>query len=280
MKKLLLFIFLFHFITACNISDNKKNEIPIARAYKNLLYLSDIKSSIPDNISDKDSILYVKKIIDKWLKDQLLLEKAELNLSKEQKDISNLLDNYRSSLLIHRYTQNLLKQKLDTTITLKNIEEYYATHSGEFRLNNNIIKAIYVQLPIATYDAYKVRRWYKSDDIDDLNDLEDYCYEKAHKFDLQLDWILFDDFLKKIPLAVKDQGKYLESNKFFETKDSLYKYFVSIKEYKLKNDTTPIFYVKSEIKDIILRNRKLKFISELENNLYQDALNQNNIEIN
>lgn len=274
-KWYLIIILLFLF--SCNGIKNN-NDKTVARVGKEYLYLSDIINSIPNNISKQDSISYAKNYIDKWIKNQLVLEKAELNLAENQKEINKQTKDYRAFLLINKYQQTLLKQKLDTIVTLNDIEEYYNEHKGEFKLKFNVVKINYIKLPIATYDSHKVRRWYRSDDKNDKNDLEDYCYQNAHNFEFSDEWIDFNNILNVIPLKVKDHKEYIKSRKFIEITDSLYRYFLRIKEYKIINDTAPMSIIKNDLKTIILNKRKIQFLNELENNVYNDAIEKNKIE--
>jgi hypothetical protein len=54
---------------------------------------------------------------------------------------------------------------------------------------------------------------------------------------------------------------------------------VRIKEKRAPSDTAPLTFVKDKVKSIIINKRKLKFISELEQNIYNDALTKKQFEI-
>jgi hypothetical protein len=273
-----LFIYFFSLLLfSCNIKKHENDEI-LVRVGKSALYLSDIAIATPDNFSEADSTNFAKNYIDKWVKNQLLLEKAELNLDQNRYEIRSQVEDYRTFLLINKYQQELILQKLDTIITMEDIETYYSERSGDFKLLFNIVKLNYIKLPIATYDADKVRRWYRSDNEDDLADLQDYCYQNAHEFEFSDEWMKFDDFLKIVPLRVKDQQDYLKKRQNIEITDSLYRYFIHIKEYKIVSDTSPLPFVQNDLKKVILNKRKIKFLTELENNIYLDALDKNKIE--
>jgi len=75
-----------------------------------------------------------------------------------------------------------------------------------------------------------------------------------------------------MPKHIDDQEGFLKYSRYIETTDSLYRYFLYVSDYKLINDTTPIELVVPQIKDIILNRRKMKFINDLENNVYNDAV--------
>ena len=269
---LLLVIFAF----SCSKNNNEIEDIPLARVHNKFLYESDIKSLFNSNISKEDSIVVARNYINDWIKKQLLMQKAELNLNEESKDIEKQIEDYRSSLLIFRYKQELIKQKLDTIITNQEIENYYNEYSGNFILNHNIVKALFLKISKEAPENDKVKRWYKSNDPENLSRLEDYCYQYATKFDdFNNKWIPFNNLLIEIPTNINDQERYLRYNKYIETEDDLFYYFVKINEYGLKSTVQPLEYAQLKIKSILLNKRKFTFIDELENTIYNDALNRN-----
>lgn len=273
--KILLSTFLL-FIFSCTQKDIDENYKPLARVYNNFLYESDIKDLFPSNISENDSITLARTYINDWIKKQLMLKKAEENLSDDSKNIEKLLEDYKSSLLIFRYRQELIKQKIDTVVTEDEVESYYNKYSANFILNHNIIKALYLKLSKESPDINMVKRWYKSDDSENIARLEDYCYQYATKFDYFDDeWLPFNNLLNELPLNIEDQERYLKYNKYIETEDSLFYYFVKINDYALKSTVQPLEYAQSKIKTIILNKRKFSFFEEIENSVYNNALNHN-----
>src|SRR6056297_2636242 len=74
----------------------------IAKVGSGKLYHQDVSSVIPDNLRKEDSILMAEDYIRKWIKQELLLLKAEENLSEAEKDVSKQLEEYRKSLILYR----------------------------------------------------------------------------------------------------------------------------------------------------------------------------------
>jgi len=275
-----IIIFLLFLAFSCSNYEKKHKQNPIAKVFGQFLYPSDIKDIFPPNLSANDSIVIAKNFIEKWIKKQLILKKAELNLTDEQKNVEKQLEDYRTSLLIFKYEQQLIKQKLDTIIAAEEIENYYNENSSNFILDDNIIKAIFIKIPKSSPNIDRVKIWYKSEKEDDISQLEDYCYKYAAKYDYLTDkWNIFDNFLKEIPLTISNQEQYLKIIRYIETQDSLFYYFINIKDYRLKSTVVPLSFIEGNIKSIILNKRKIKFIKELENNSYNDALNRNYFEI-
>ena len=263
-------------LIGCTASNNEIEEKPLAKVYNKYLYESDIKNLFVTNISKDDSVIIARNYINDWVKKQLLLKKAELNLTDDSKDIEKQIEDYRSSLLIFKYKQELINQKLDTVVTEQEIEDYYNEYSANFVLNHNIVKALYLKISKEAPEIDKVKWWYKSNDSENLSRLEDYCYQYATKFDdFNNEWIPFNNLLIEIPTNIDDQERYIRYQRYIETEDDLFHYFVRINEYSLKSTVQPLEYAQLKIKSIILNKRKFTFIDELENTIYNDALNHN-----
>jgi len=165
---------------------------------------------------------------------------------------------------------------MDTIVTDEEVEQYYNEYSGNFILNHNIVKALYLKISKEAPEISKVKRWYKSDNPEDISRLEDYCYQYATKYDdFEKNWIPFNNLLIEVPANISDQERYIRYNKYIEPEDDQFYYFVRIYEYSLKSTVQPLEYAESKIKSIILNKRKFTFLDELENSVYNDALNHN-----
>ncbi len=279
-KYLIIMLFIAG-IYSCANYDNNGREEPLAKVGDKYLYPSDLPTILTSGLSQKDSSSITDTYINKWIRTQLLLQRAELNISSEQqKEISNQLEETRTSLIIYQYEKQMINQKLDTLVAEDEILNYYDDNMSNFVLENNIIKALFVKIPKDAPNISRVRNWYISDRSEDLTELESYCYQFAEKYDdFDEKWISFDKLLKELPAVINDQERYLRYNTNIENDDSLYHYFVNIREYRLKTTTAPIEYVADNIKTIILNNRKIQFLIDLENNIFNDALNRGEFEI-
>ncbi len=280
MKQMLTILFVLVFFSCTNYDNNGREE-PLAKVGDKYLYHADLPVMLTSGLSNEDSSSISDSYIKKWIRKQLLLQRAELNISSEQqKEINNQLEDTRTSLIIYQYEKQMINQKLDTLVEEDEILNYYSDNMSNFVLDENIIKALFVKIPIDAPNISRVRNWYRSDRSEDLTELESYCYQFAEKYDdFDEDWISFDKLLKELPVAVNDQERFLRYNTYIENDDSLYHYFVNIREYRLKTTTAPIEYVADNIKSIILNNRKIQFLIDLENSIFNDALNRGEFEV-
>ncbi len=263
------------FLGSCD-STMHSDEEPLAQVHDKYLYLSEVQTIIPEQASSSDSAKIVSNYINTWVRKQLLVNQAEQLLDDDSRNISRQVEDYRNSLLIYKYQQKLIQQKLDTVVTEQEVESYYNEYKSNFILPYNIVKALYIKIPKSSPDVDKVVQWYKSDEPDDQSRLQDYCYQYAVKYDqFEGEWINFKQVLSQIPTEINDEERFLRFRKYLETEDSLFLYYLRIKDYHLQGTEQPLSHAKGRIRSIILNKRKFNFIEELENEVYNKALNRN-----
>jgi hypothetical protein len=265
----------------CGNRNNTVNRIPVAEVGNVILYYDMMPRLIQNGINETDSVAIIQNYINKWAKRELLLQKAEDNLSPAlNEEIARQLEDTRENLVIYQYQRQMMLEKMDTLLTDAELENYYATNEKSFVLQSNIVKALFIKLPVGLKDLSKIRVLAKSDNQNDLQQLESYCFQFAEKFDdFNEEWIPMDRLSVELHKEFENEESFLKSNTFFETSDSISVYLVSIRDFRLRSLPAPFEYVKDDIKRIIWNTRRFDFIQSLENGIYNEALKENNFKI-
>lgn len=276
----ILLSFLILMVSSCQLFEKNKEQKAIARVNDKYLYPDELVGIIPQKSTPEDSVTIANNYIQKWIKENLMLAKAELNLKESQKDFKKQLDDYRNTLIIYTYQEEMISQRLDTLVLAQEIKEYYDNNKHNFNLKDDIVKVRYIKVAKNAPQLKKIKKLYRSTKEEDQKKLSDYVHQFAEKFHLNEDeWILFDEVLKEVPLEVSNKRDYLKNIKNVETEDSLSYYFVHIKDYKLESDVAPLTFERYNIKNIILNKRKLELINEIKKDLYQEAILKKEFEI-
>ena len=257
-----------------------KAEEPLARVYDKYLYKTDLENLVPSGATASDSLLLVSNYIDNWIRQNVILQKAESNLSDDEKNVESQLQNYRNTLITYIYQRELVKEKLDTFVSAVDIEKYYSENQSNFQLHENIIKFLFVKVDLQAPKLNMVREWYKSTSIKDKGLLEDYCYQFASDYFLNdNEWVSFDQLVKKTGIKTYNKEEYLQNNRAIEIADSTNITFVCIKDYKIKDSLSPLSFESDNIRNLIVNKRKLQLVQEMEKAAYQNALKENDFEI-
>jgi hypothetical protein len=252
----------------------------IAKAFDYYLYRDDLNGVVPPGATLKDSISVVKNYIDNWVRQKVVLHKAENNLNDEKKNVQRQLEEYRNSLVVYAYENELIRQKLDTIISETEIEAFYKNNQANFQLKDNIIKVIYLKLSKKTPKLNKARDWYKSSAGKDREALKEYCRQYALNYYLDDNaWLLFDDLLKEIPIRTYDKEQFLQNNRLIEIEDSVNIYLVNIKGFMIKNSLSPLSFERNNIRNMIINERKLNLITEMEQQAFNAARKNGDAEV-
>lgn len=271
-------VFSFLLITACNQATETSE--PVAKVGTQVLTLSELSANIPDYLDDTDSVLWADDYIKKWIQRELLLLKAEQNLKPELKDVRKELEEYRNSLLVYRYKNELMKQKMDTTVKESVILKYFNDHRESFILNRNIVRAIYIKVPIEVSSPETLKEWCASPEKAEQDKLNEYCMTYAKAYDRFNDqWVAADMVLKNTPVEITNQGKFLEKNAFIESNDKVYFYLVYIRDYRLEGEVSPVEYVQNDIRNLILSKQKIEFLKQIEKDIYKEGLDKNKVKL-
>lgn len=251
----------------------------VARVYDSYLFESDLENVLPSDLSPEDSASFVQNYINVWAKNQLMIYKAEFNLTDEDKLFEEQIQNYRNDLLKFAFLQKYVDDRLDTTITDEQIESYYQENQDDFQLKENILRMRYISVPADAPNIDELKKLFRSADSSKKEALIDYALSYARNFTLEdTSWISFNQFRKLIPVQAYNQQEFLAKNSYLELESANLLYLVSIAEYKIKDNTSPLLYVRNIIRNILLNKRRLDLIADLEKNLLSDAIKKKEFE--
>jgi hypothetical protein len=279
--KSLVALYCVVFLISCDLfkiqeKHRSDNEI-LAIVNTEKFFKKDLTILLHQNINKIDSQLLVKSYIKDWAIKKLLLEKAQNNSSLEMvNQIDDLVKDYKESLLINNYKEQLVKQKLDTVVTDRELEEYYLLNKENFKLNEELVKIKFLHVDNTINDKKEILKLFKSDDILDLEELEKQELSfKFHQFNDSI-WTQLDNVLLKLPFS---KEKLLKKTKFIQKQDSIGLYLVAIKDVLELNSIAPLSYVLPTIEQMILHKRKIQLIRDIEKIIIKDAIQNNNFKI-
>ena len=265
-------------MTGCGQEHNHKGKTPLVEVSGEFLYKEDLQAALPLNISKDDSVLFAEHYIRNWIEDALLFDKAEGNIPDNDK-ISKLVENYRRALIMHTYQEELVNQKLAIDISEEEINAYYEKNKELFRLDNPLVKGLFIKVPLSSPDLGNVRVWYRKNNQDVIEKLEKYSLRNAVSYDYFYDrWTSVPDVAAKIPLKVLDtDANYLDKNRNVEVKDTAFCYFLHIEDFLGKDKQKPLDFARDEIKEILINLKRVEFINKVKEDLYQRASDRNKI---
>jgi len=244
--------------------------------------MADIEGIVPKGTKAADSMKILNEYLTRWMQQQVIVHQAMNNLDPKQTDFSRQIEDYKNSLVIYEYEKELIREKLDTTISEQEINDYYDQNKKDFELKNDIVKIIYVKVPKKVPGQEKLKGWMYSNDIKDREKLATFCNQNATNFFLDDNaWLMFDDVLKEVPIETANEDIFLQNNNnhIIQIADTDNTYYLGIKGYMVKNSISPLSFEKENIKKILLNKRKMDLVEKMKLNSFEQAQVHNDVEL-
>lgn len=269
---LVLGIALLTFSSCRAISSLLHDDEVVAEVGRHYLYRSEVASLIPDGTSEEDSLRLALQYVNSWAADLIFLDVAEAQLTKDEMDVSEELEEYRRSLLKYRYEQRYINERLDTLVADSQIDDYYLEHLENFVLEVPVVKARFLRISADSPNLGVIRKKMSSSLIGDLEAADSLSYFSAVKYtDYNGGWT---DMVSLSREFGTDYAELLSlmRNGFIEKEDEYGKMNVAyIADFIPAGETAPLEYCRPRIRNIIISVRKQKLISDLEQDLLADA---------
>ena len=268
------------FVMGCSLSGSD-DDPEVAKAFDQVLYRSDILRILPKDISPEDSAKLSTTFINNWMKDRAELAQAELNLSDQQKDFDERMENYYNSLVIYAYENELVRQKLNTVVTEEEIQEHFLNNQKEFELRQSIVKVRYLKASDLGSDQQKiVKRSFFSDEEGAMSEVRVICEQQSVLyFDGSEQWHILDNVIQQLNLEFEGRAEDLLVNEKLELSAGDDLFFFHFVDHKLKDDLAPLSMEREKIKDIIIRRRKVELIETMQQDVLDEALRKGNVEV-
>jgi len=268
------------FVSCDYLSLKQDHKTPIAKVVDVTLYKEELVGVIPSEIKGKDSVLFVKSYINSWIKQQLLLNKAALNLADDSEKFEYLVKKYREELYINSYKEAVVKQYLDTQVNENDIHEYYLKNSKNFKLNEELIQFKFLFIRNDNLDKEELVSLFKTGKKEDVVQLleKEFQLDSYHLNDSI--WVKYSDVVRGVPILNNIPKKELvKKSNFIQKEDSLGLYLISVKKVLGRNEIAPKSYIAPTVKNMILHQRKLLLLRNIEETLLEDASKKEQFEI-
>ena len=272
MRKALLIVMLVAAISSCRLYDRLFKGDVVARAGRDVLYRSDVDALNITGFSPEDSARIVERYIVSWAKSRLLLDMAQSQLSKADRDVEAQLEEYRQQLLVYRYEQQYVEQRLDTAVTDQEYMDFYEANPASFVAHVPLMKGWYIKVSDDSPNLNPIKSIYRSRVEEDRDRLGQLCYTSAEKYYFFEDWVGLDAVVEGTGLDVQELARVLDNRSFIEKNFLGYTYLISVDDYVPAGSLAPYEYCRERIRNHILNRRKQELIASLERNLLNDAI--------
>jgi len=270
---LLLLVFIF-LLSACQRAGNTPSpRDTLAKVNDRILTRDEIEMQIPKGLSPDDSLIRAESLVKKRIIELLMDEVAYKNLGDEKAEIDKLVNEYRRSLIRQRYLERVVSDKVSATIWESDQIAYYEENKEQFILNINLIKGLFLKIPLSAPGLDNIKNWYVLETDEALNKIEKYCLQNALIYDEFYDhWVDFHEVIEKVPYRISNPAQFLKTNNHLSISDSVYIYLLNISDRMTVGNIAPFDYVKTQVHSMLINKQKIDFLRDFGENLYLDAV--------
>ena len=268
---LLVTLFLFY---ACS------SDTVVAKVNDHELLQSDMKLAMEGSGYSMKNKEDIKKFINDWSVAMAMADELDEKYPKYGKQNKIRTEFFLGELAEYSLTEEKLRLKVDTLVTEEQMLEYYNKNAEEFTLQDFIVKALFLKIPKEAKVLDKVKTSFLLKNDKDIAKIESYAklYAEDFYFDDE-NWIFFNKLKSKMPIkGIDKDNMVLNRTKTYYTDDQYY-YFINILDYKVKDDVSPLEFVKEQVKGRILANRMNEKRELFQKKLNLEIINKHDIEV-
>ena len=250
---------------------------PVAQVNASFLYQEDLVKLLPYGISSADSAKIARELTRKWVEDQVLYEKAVHNVRGDGR-IEQLVADYRRQLIMKDYEQRLIQQKMSEEVSDEELQSYYEENKHLFILEEPVIKGVFIKAPLKSPGMKDLKRWYKDNSDESLEQLEKYALRNAVICEYFYDhWVPVSELEGKITVNLAELAKDFDKNRNIESQDEEYCYLLHLEEFVAEGEAKPYDMAKLEIMDLLANFRRVEFMKKVKEDLYNQSIEKGRI---
>ena len=263
---------------SCTQEVDHKGKIPLVEVDGQFLYREDLVPVIPVGLSAADSVRFAEEYMRTWAEDVLLYDKARRNI-RQDGEIERLVEAYRKDLVMNRYQQELVNQKLAGDISEQELESYYLDNRQLFTVDRPLIKGLFIKVPLTAPHVANVRRWYRQEEREAVEHLEKYSLRNAVKYEYFYDkWQPVSEVFAWMP---RQEGitaeNRLQGNRHIELQDTAFHYFLHITDYRAAGEEEPYEIARVRARELLLNERQAAFLKQADEDLYREAIENDEV---
>lgn len=252
----------------------------VATAAGKKLYKSQVVKYIPRGLSEEDSLKLAGEYIQSWAAELIMNEMADKQLSKQEKDVTAELEDYRSSLLKYRYEQHYIADRLDTVVTAAQIKSHYEANPHLYSLEVPILKVRYLRIPAQSTMRDDMVKLLTSRDEEKVALLDSLSRTFADKYtDYGGKWTDIVTLAREYGMDYGELIAAMNDSRIDIVDSQGTEHISFVAEYIPGGRTAPLEYCTDKIREVIVSQRKYALSTTLERELLDDARKKGNFTI-
>ena len=268
--KIVILAVLCCLLSACQLFEEKRKMGTVAEYNGKTITVEQIEM-LTAGLAPEDSSRIAQHYIRQWAIDLIEYDKAK---DQTNKNIEQLVEDYRRSLYLHEYEQKLIAQRMSRSVEDTLIQSFYNLHSDHLILSETILRGLLLVVPNEAPNLNDLRKKIQQPETEEnIEWIEKFAYQYAVGYELFLEeWRTMSEIIVLMPFEKDNLDTELKKKRQIEVQDTVNTYLLQVTKLSMKGDLKPLTYARKEIEDILLRQRQVEFLQNERNALYENAI--------
>lgn len=267
-----LLVLLYFSLVACQTNSAKSTNL-LAKVYGKNLYLEDLQLDHIQEMSHKDSSELIKKLVDNWIVDEILLKEAKESIGQD-KALNQLVEKYKKSLYLFELEKKVLAN-MDTSISKIELDSLCKHYKNTSNLQDDLVKFLLVKVP-TEFDNDTLETLWETENIIGLKTF-------VHAVDglaiLDIDkWYEKSELKAIIPERLTKKINYSKTESYTLLNDE-YKFHLKILAVVNQETEIPDSFLRERIRQRIIHDRSKKYTNDWKIKLYKNNIQSKDIVI-
>lgn len=196
------------------------------------------------------------KVIEDWIHQQQVALELEV-VSPDIKTAHELrVQDELMQLNLFELENIFITQNIDSTITEKEIQNYYNSHRENYKSESFIVRALYLKIPDTLASTLKIDKSYLLKNDKDLSEVKKIANLYATNFYYEEErWIYFDDLVREISISANKKEELVKSRGKAIFKENGETHYVNVLDFRTKSISSPMEIEIAGIRRHILKRR-------------------------
>ncbi len=267
------------FFTACSKTSRDGGGDSLVRVGNSILTIGDLRGQIPVGTSPADSVRIARAYIRSWIDGKLIGEIASRNIG-DLTEIDRMVEDYRNELIAYEYRRRMYDSHAPV-ISEDSVRAVYNSDPSRFKLQTPMVKGVYLKMPDNASGLKLARRYYRSTETKDIDQLEKQCLDKAVSYDYFRDrWVDWEQIESRIPMEFgASPDNFLKTSKSIDFSQGGYTYLLDISEYLPSGEIMPYEVARDQIVRELIYRDQVRYDRELRLELLREANEKGDVEI-
>lgn len=267
--------------TGCTSKGEPGKDV-LARYGGNQLLREEIDFFLPDHVEGDDSARYAKQYIEKWVRNQAIVEEAKKEIEGLDEQLKYSLKNYEAELVANEFASHLIETNSKKfKVTDADILNYYTKYPERFVSSSNFYQFFYLKTNLP--NQYRLKTLMGSDEPEKIEELRDWEKDNATESRLDSSYVQ-DSELERISKGFYE-GSIEKARKkrvyYYGTSEGGQSYFHFFRMLHVvkPGDQLPLRICRERIINSIKNQTMKSLIQQTEVSLIQSARKSNKITI-